>query len=328
MNGSRQARCWPALCAAGMMLAVAASAQNETNPPAQAGLLSVRQSPLPPRQSPVDFFRQLLAMTPAERNKSLAIYPPQVHERILAKVQEYLVMDPNERELRLRATDLRWYLLPLLRESPTNRAARLAMVPDDLRDLVNARLAQWDALPPQSRQEFLANEQTLDYFSHVDSTNVPPRQAGQDTPTSNDQARWNALSENERRQISAQFSKFFDLTPAEKQKTLNTLSDAERVQMEKTLQAFDKLPPMQRAQCVRAYTEFAGMSPQERAEFLKNAARWSQITPKERQAWRDLVAQVPLWPPLPHTLIKPPPPPPSPPHLPPRPASSMATNRN
>jgi hypothetical protein len=94
--------------------------------------------------------------------------------------------------------------------------------------------------------------------------------------------------------------------------------------MEKTLQSFDKLPPAQRAQCIRAFTQFAGMSPAERAEFLKNAERWSQLPPKERQAWRDLVAQVPLWPPVPHALIRPPMPPP----LPPRPHPTLATNRN
>ena len=93
--------------------------------------------------------------------------------------------------------------------------------------------------------------------------------------------------------------------------------------MEKTLQSFDKLPPAQRAQCIRAFTQFAGMSPAERAEFLKNAERWSQLTPKERQAWRDLVAQVPLWPPLPRAVIEPPMPPP----LPSRPHPTLATNR-
>ena len=43
--------------------------------------------------------------------------------------------------------------------------------------------------------------------------------------------------------ISAQFNQFFELTPDEKQETLNTLSDAERAQMEKTLQSFSALPP-------------------------------------------------------------------------------------
>ena len=75
-------------------------------------------------------------MTPAERENYLTNRPPEIRARILAKVREYEALDPNERELRLRATELRWYLLPLLHESPTNRAARLAAIPDDLQPLV------------------------------------------------------------------------------------------------------------------------------------------------------------------------------------------------
>jgi hypothetical protein len=277
--------------------------------------------PLP--QSPVKLFRQLLAMTPLERADYLTNRPPEVRERILAKVREYLVLNPDERELRLNATELRWYLLPLLREPAANRDMRLAQVPDNLRDLVASRLEQWDALPAQSRQEFLANERTLYYFSHVDPTNATA--VGQRPGTSEtDQARWNALPEDERQKITTQFNQFFELTPEEKQKTLDTLSNTERAQMEKTLQTFGELPPAQRAQCIRAFTKFAGMSPAERAEFLKNAERWSQLPPNERQAWRDLVTQVPLWPPLPNNaLIMPPKPPPRSPVR-----SMVATNQN
>ena len=70
---------------------------------------------VPRMQSPVDFFRQLLAMTPAERVASLTNRPPEARARILAKVREYQALGPDERELRLRATELRWYLTPLLR---------------------------------------------------------------------------------------------------------------------------------------------------------------------------------------------------------------------
>ena len=103
---------------------------------------------MPHLKSPVDLFRELLAMTPAERENYLTNRPPGIRDRILAKVREYEALDPNERELRLRATELRWYLLPLMHESPTNRAARLAAIPDDLRPLVKNRLQQWDILPP------------------------------------------------------------------------------------------------------------------------------------------------------------------------------------
>jgi hypothetical protein len=265
-------------------------------------LISAPANDLPPPRSPVEFFRQLLAMPPDERENSLKIHPPEIRARILAKVAEYEALDPDERELRLRATELRWYLMPLLREPPTNRAARLAQVPDDLRELVRSRLEEWIILPPPLQQEFLDNERTLAYFSHIDPANVPPppEPGG---PGNDDQAHWNALTENQRRQITAQFNQFFELTPDEKQEALNTLSAAERAQMEKTLQSFGNLPPAQRDECIRAFAKFAGMGATEKAEFLKNAARWSQMSPEERQTWRDLVQNVPEWPPLPPGFV-------------------------
>ena len=262
-------------------------------------------------------------MRPDEREVFLTNRPPEIRKRILVKVNEYEALDPNTRELRLRATELRWYLMPLLREPPADRAAQLAQVPEDIRELVEARLNEWTILPPPLQQEFLENERTLRYFASVDVSGSPPENAGR-RPGDGAQARWNALSETQRGQIRAEFNQFFELTPHEKQKVLGTLSNIERQQMEKTLQAFDKLPPEQREECVRAFAKFAGMSAPERAEFLKNARRWSQMQPAERQAWRDLVANVPEWPPMPPGFTVPPPPPPLPPgfHL------MVATNSN
>ena len=241
---------------------------------------------LPQSQSPVGFFRQLLAMSPVERTAALTNRTPEVRARILAKVHEYQMLGPDERELRLRATELRWHLTPLLRVPPAERAERLALVPEELRGLVQSRLQEWDVLPPPMKEEFLANDQALRYFTHVEMTNRPAATA-------------------EQQKIAEQFSQFFELTPAEKQETLGTLSEAERGQMEKTLKSFEQLPPEQRFRCIRNYAKFAGMAPAERAKFLKNAESWSRLTPQERQTWRDLVAQVPVWPPLTPDLVPP-----------------------
>jgi hypothetical protein len=279
MNLPRQARCRLAAVLAAMQLAVfSIAAQTATN--------------LPPQSRPQpDFFsqlRQLLAMPADERENFLTNRPPEIRERILAKVAEYEALGPDERELRLRATELRWYLTPLLREPTTNRAALLAQVPDDVRDLVKSRLEQWSILPPPLQQEFLDNERTLHSFVE---------QAG----ATNDIA---ILPDEKLRKFAAQVNQFFELTVDEKQKTLNTLSDAERAQMQKTLQSFGQMPAAQRAECVNAFAKFAGMDSRERAEFLKDAARWSEMSPAERQAWRDLVVNVPLWPPLPGGLVE------------------------
>ncbi len=261
---------------------------------------------IPTAQSPVSFFRQLLAMSPAERNNSLTNRPPEARDRILAKVREYQFLGPDERELRLRATELRWYLTPLMQSPPAEREARLARVPPDLRELAKTRLALWNLLPPPVQQEFLANDKTLHFFAQVETTNRPA-----DNP--------------EQQKIAGQFNQFFELTAREKQQTLQTLSAAERAQMERTLQSFERLPPQQRQQCVRNYAKFAGMSVAERADFLKNAESWSKMSPQERQTWRDLVTHVPLWPPLPQAIV----PPNLIPHATPKiPRASVATNLN
>ncbi len=301
MKCLRQAHGWLIFGPAGALAAFPLFAGTATNVPPPIKLVSASSNRVPPHQTaPVEFFRALLVMQPEEREQQLAIYPPPIQERLLAKIQEYEGLGPNERELRLRATELRWYLLPLLRESPTNLTAQLAQVPDDLRDLVQTRLEQWKILPQPLQQEFLDNERVLRYFAHVDSTNGTPAPGewGR-TPPDSDLARWQALPEDQRKRIAAQVDNFFKLTPDERQETLNTLSDVEREQMEKTLQAFGNLSAAQRTECIRAFTKFASMNAAEKQEFLKNAERWSQMSPDERQTWRDLVANVPNWPPLP-----------------------------
>jgi hypothetical protein len=258
--------------------------------------------PIPTAQSPVAFFRQLLLMSPAERNQTLTNRSPEVRARILTKVREYQTLGADERELRLRATELRWYLTPLMHTPSENRPDALESVPAELRDLVKSRLTQWDLLPLPLQQEFLANDKTLHYFARVEV------------------AATNSAAP-EQQKIAEQFNQFFELTPGEKQKMLGTLSVAERAEMEKTLQTFDQLPAQQRILCIRNYAKFTGMTGAERAEFLKNAENWSRMSPAERQAWRDLVARVPLWPPAPQPAM-----PPLPPGSPKAAHTNMATN--
>ncbi|MEI9866097.1 MAG: DUF3106 domain-containing protein [Limisphaerales bacterium] len=148
------------------------------------------------------------------------------------------------------------------------------------------------------RDEFLENERILHYFAHVDTSNSPAENFGHG-PSEAERAHWNSLSEPERQQITAGFNQFFELTADEKEKALNTLSTTERRQMDKTIQSFEKLSATQRADCVSAFAKFASMTAPQQAEFLKNAERWSAMSPAERQAWRDLVVNVPQWPALP-----------------------------
>jgi len=266
----------------------------------------VPSSPLPVLPSPVESFRALLVMPAAERRQFLATRGTNAQRRLVQKINEYRSLTPEERELRLKATELHWYLQPLLRAPATNRTVQLALVPENLRDLVASRLAQWDRIPAPVQQMFLTNEQAAGYLARVA---VP--------------SNYPALPTLQIRQsLVKRINQLFDLTSDEKEKVLARLSDAEQRQMTKTFEAFQNLNPNQRRQCLRSFKYFTDMGPTERQEFLLNAERWSRMSPAERQTWRELVSAAPNLPPLP--FIKRPTPPV--PLNPGKPHASVATN--
>jgi len=261
---------------------------------------------LPPLRSPVDTFRELLNLTGAERVQRLTNYSTALRERLLEKLSAYQALNPDERELRLRATELRWWLLMLMRQPATNRAASLRLAPESLLPLIRPRLEAWELLPPPLQQEQLQNEDIAQLFLQLEGNtpaqresrlkNLPPDQrkrleAGLE--------RWTAMSAEERRQTCERFDRYFEMSERERAKVLATLSETERQQMEQTLRTFAKLPRDKRIVCVQSFQKFANMDIAERQQFLKNAERWEKMSPTERQAWRNLVSRVPEFPPLP-----------------------------
>lgn len=292
--------------------------------------IPVAEPPMPIAKSPVAIFRELLAMNATDRKKFLDTRPAENQKLLQRKLQEYEALAPNEREWRLQATELRWYLLPLMSSPPTNRPAQLKLIPTSIRPLVLSRLRSWDSLPDATRQALLDNEAAVRYFTAADAPPLPgPSRPAGATPAVDARAeaslaRWRALPPAERSRAQQRFNQFFELSTPEKERALRTLSEEERRQIEKTLQAFANLPPAQRAECVRAFDRFAGLSTEERRQFLRNAERWSQMPPAERNAWRDLVDKLAQQPPYPPVVIEAPP---APPGSFGQPARVAATNR-
>jgi hypothetical protein len=318
---------------AGMGLSVPAQTATNAGSAAASNASSVLAAPpQPPPRSPIDLFRELLSLNPADRAKFIATRPPEYQKPILAKIQEYEHLGAEQRELRFWATELGWYLLRLMETPLTNRAAMLAQVPPDARPLVEGRLRLWDQLPPERQNEFLANQATVrslqDFWR---KTRVEQQQALDAMPGAereqleNGIRQWQALPEEQRHKISQRFNQYFELTPQEKEKALRTLSDPERRQIEKTLKTFGTLTTAQRAQCLRSFDKFASLSNEERRQFLRDAEQWKLMSPSERQAWKDIVYKSSRQPPMPPGMGGPPIPR-SPSRT--RPGPDMATNGN
>ncbi len=286
----------------------------------------------PAPSSPVAYFRKLLNMDPVELDAELARRPEAQRAALQAKILEYANMPADQRELRLRATELRYFLLPLFRMTPEARSNRLETVPPELRDLIEQRLMQWTMMPPDFQTQLLDNEAALSLFSRI-HPDAPPEAAElfrrpppnwSELPAAQLE-KWSALSVGEQTQLLASFQRFFLLTEEEKDRTLRTLSPEEQEAMQKTLKQFDTLPPDRRAACIRGFQQFALMPPSERAQFLRNAEKWQAMTPVERQEWRDAVYSIASMPPLPPGVepVLVPDPPPLPPGFVPPPVAAQ-----
>jgi hypothetical protein len=258
--------------------------------------------PIPP--SPVSFFRELLELNEAERGQLLASRPATQRSVIEAKLREYEALPPTERDMRLRATELRWYLRPLLEVDPQQRAGRVAQVPGPLRSVVEQRLAAWDRLTPHAQREFLESDGLLQYFLRLESASPAEQQVLKQRVDSERRPdlerqfdRWQALPPHQRQRAAERFQRFFELPSAEQEKTLEILPESERAQIEATLQTFARLPAAQRQATLEAFHRFSDLSAAERSQFLRNADRWKEMSPADRATWRRLVPQLPPMPP-------------------------------
>ncbi|EEF58147.1 DUF3106 domain-containing protein [Pedosphaera parvula] len=293
----------------GSLLLADSQSPPEAAKPASPAVL-VPQPPPVTIKSPIDLFRQLLTMSTPEREKYLALRPLEIRKRLEEKLHEYQSMKPDERELRLRATQLRWYVLRLMQSPAVNRTAQISLIPDAAdRQFVEYRIQLWDELSPAQQKDLLEYENAIHFTGNdsqlgTNSINGLP-QAQRDVLLQKVK-NWEALPQEQRNMMSAQFQQFFELTENEKQKALQTLPEPERRQMEKTLKSFALLPKDRREKCIHAFNKFASMSNEERQDFLKNAERWEKMTPSERESWRNLVSRLPAMPPLPPGLGTPP----------------------
>jgi len=295
---------WPIWTALSLWLALALPATPTNSAPYPPLPETVRaRTPLRHR-SPVQYFRALLSMTSAEREKELASRPPADRQIILAKVQEYEAMPRELREARLCQTELHWELSTLMRIPPVVRTNRLREVSPPYLPMVESLLQKWDQVPVNTQKELLEKQDFIGVYLRLQDSSPAAQKdiLGKLSPErrahwEEEMNRWQALPEEERSNLCAQFQRFCQMSGAEQMETVGPLSEGERKEMERTLQTFNRLPAAQRKQCINSFQKFATMTAGDRAQFLRNAARWQAMTAHERQLWRQLVRALPPMPP-------------------------------
>lgn len=305
------------LCLTGCLLGTVSAAGPAV--PVRGGQLTVGDfhepvmPPLPQLASPVDVFRELLALAPEARERAILEKPEPRRGVIRAKLAEYAALPPEEREIRLHVTELRWRLVPMMNMNPTNRASLLHGVPLRDRALIQERLRQWDQLPPAVQKELLENQATLDYFGRLENSSPQQRAALLQTLPEDQRARmesdfnrWHDQTPRDRERLHRGLTQFFELTTREREVILARLPASQRSVAQQTLGAIANLPEEQRARCLDAYRKFTTLSPAEREQFTRNAERWMTMSEVSRDNWRKLARTLPPLPPLPPGLAIPP----------------------
>jgi len=271
--------------------------------------------------SPFAVFKKIVSLPKTEREAAVDDFKisSERHRKLLhVKVNEYAAMTEVERSRKLDALDFRWHLMPLMKTVKADRAKRLASVPERFRADIERRLIDWDKLDVDVRADLLKNESFFRYLSsfgrdrqsRVALTNhmekMPPRlRHGLDGRI----ATWREKPRPERRRITRQFHRFFDLPKAEQERALSNFPPKELAKMDATLDQFKAMSRAQRELVMQSFEKLADMSQAERAGFFRNTERWNGMTNAERKKWRTLVTQMPPLPPGFGNELRPPLPP-------------------
>jgi hypothetical protein len=249
-------------------------------------------------RNPVAVFRTLLAMRTDARTMALAAKPDRLREVLANRLREYDVLPPAERETRLRATELRYYLNPLLTTLPATRAPQLAMVPERLRPLVEERLAAWDKLPAEIQREILTNERLLQAMTRPAVADaLPPLPPGLVPAVPDNVTHWQSLDARQREQLLDNFTHYFRLDDRAKSRVVAALPEPARAVATRTLDQFEHLTAEDRATCLTALKQLGQMTAEQQAQFFANAEQWKKMPESERNAWRKVVTEFPPLPP-------------------------------
>jgi ureidoglycolate hydrolase len=260
--------------------ALTANAQSVPAPP------SARPQPPPPlpplTPSPVETFRMVLTTNEGGREAWLARKQASTRAAMEAKLREYAAMSAAEREARLQASQLRWYLPRLMKMKAPERTQVLAKIPQADRKLIEQRLGLWDILPPGLQTDILAQESA---FLLIEA-------AGRQSAVSNTLAGLDAQQQQAVQRKFDVWNRMMEMPAAEQSKALAQLSDADRERMELSLSAFSKLSEEKRREALAGFKKFAELSAGDRAAFLKRAERWQAMSESERRLWRTIVARL------------------------------------
>jgi hypothetical protein len=254
--------------------------------------------------SPVEKFRLLLEASSSELNSELDAYPEETRSRISVKIEEYRKLSVEKRRQKLTATELRWYLPPLLNADQVTRDFHLRKLEPGLAEVIHQRLMTWDSLPEDLKSSSSKSNLIIGHLSKAPSINPPlPTPSAPGTVTTAPSLPTdpgNSVSEDLADPVSQErlqrLKAYFEMNQEAKNATLKDASLMSDSIFMSRLKWLETMPEQLRERVLSHLIRFQELSVEEKKAFGKSIKTWNRLPQPEKQALRNLVKKTPPFP--------------------------------
>ncbi len=230
----------------------------------------------PRTASPISHFRQLLELNTQQREAIILRQEPSTRRILERKLEEYASLSEGEKEFRLFATELHFYLEPMIGRDSSIEKIPADRIPDSIIPHLRTAMDFWNQLPVSQRDLLLSKKKAITYlitltYSSARLSAIVPEQSDE----------WESLN------------RFLALSLDKQKAFLNSYGLAGNTRIVQVLEKMASLSADQRDRSVHALTCYLSFPPAMKDRFMDGVHTWNSMKPTERTVWRQIADRYP-----------------------------------
>lgn len=247
-----------------------------------AVIFATGQSNQSSEQSPVSHFRTILLKEKSERESFVIRQTPPVQSVLRRKIKEYEAMPATEREFRLTATELHYYLDPIFVDNRPVSTQSISGIPPHLKVYANRAVGFWNQLETAHRDLLLSKKEAVSYL-----VGISYRSKTLESLTPKPSKEWNGLYH------------FLLLSEENQEKFCRYHGLQISPEMNELLGYLNKLDMEKRKRCAHAFVCYLSFPSDLKNRFQSGVNDWAAKKPYERSIWREIAGKYPKINPVP-----------------------------
>lgn len=233
------------------------------------------------KKSPVAQFRDLLSYSEDQQRAFVIKQAPEIQSILSSKLDEYRNLPSAQREFKLVATELHFYLDPVLKSHENIDRTLFSQAPSHVQHYLNMAVEFWNGLSIPHRDLLLSKKAAVSYLISLSY------KSGESQSYDPSKSEWDGLYS-------------FLLMPSDQQKAfLDSVDVNPSGTINKILTAFENLDEEERKRCAHAFVCYLSFPPQLKKQLNDGLHSWAEKPPIERSLWREIAEKYPKITPIP-----------------------------